>query len=48
MIRKFGFTWIAIGWLLTGYGLFFAASPLQAQATTKKFSLELKDKTLPD
>lgn len=38
MIRQFGFTWTAISWLLMGYGLFFALSPLQAQTAIKKFS----------
>lgn len=48
MIRQFGFTWTAISWLLMGYGLFFALSPLQAQTAIKKFSLELKNESLPE
>ena len=39
MIRQFDFTWTAIGWLLIGYGLFFALPLLQAQTSAKKFSL---------
>ena len=31
-----------------GYGLFFALSPLQAQTAIKKFSLELKNESLPE
>ena len=48
MIRQFSFTWTAIGWLLMGYGLFFVLSPLQAQSAIKKFSLELKNESLPE
>ncbi len=47
MIRQFDFTWTAIGWLLIGYGLFFALPLLQAQTSAKKFSLELKKKVCP-
>lgn len=47
MIRQFGFTWTAISWLLMGYGLFLP-SPLQAQTAIKKFSLELKNESLPE
>ena len=45
MIRQFGFTWTAISWLLMGYGLFFALSPLQAQTDIKKFTLEPKNES---
>jgi hypothetical protein len=48
MIRQFDFTWTAIGWLLIGYGLFFALPLLQAQTSAKKFSLELKKEGLPE
>ena len=48
MIRQFDFTWTAIGWLLIGYGLFFALPLLQAETSAKKFSLELKKEGLPE
>lgn len=47
-MRQFNFTWTAIGWLLIGYGLFFIPSLTQAQAVIEKFSLELKDESLPE
>ena len=47
-MRQFNFTWTTIGWLLIGYGLFFIPSLTQAQAVIEKFSLELKDESLPE
>lgn len=48
MIRQFGFTWITLGCLLAGYGLFFISPLLQAQAAGKKISLQLNRAPLPD
>lgn len=47
-MRQFNFTWTTIGWLLIGYGLSFIPSHAQAQAVIKKFSLELKNESLPE